>query len=388
MEWKFDFATAGSIHFGCGRIEGIADLLARVDGPVLVVHGKSAEPASQLTRRLDAAGVAWEPYPISGEPTVDTAEKGAEAARKLGAGQVAAVGGGSVMDAGKAIAALAANPGPASDYLEVVGKNLPLKCRPLPITAIPTTAGTGSEVTRNAVLGVPEGRVKVSLRSPWLLPQAAVVDPTLTLSVPPAVTAATGMDALTQVLEPALSLRANPMTDLFCEEGLRAGCDALLAAYENGQNLEARTKMAWVSLLGGLALANAGLGAVHGLAGPIGGMCAAGHGEICAALLAAVTRVNLRGATAGRGSPELVRKFEQVGQWLTGSERASAEDGVRKLQAMREALHIRGLTALGVRRGDFETIVEKAQAASSMRANPIVLRPEELMEILEEGSES
>ena len=388
MEWKFDFATAGSIHFGCGQIERITSLLAAVDGPILVVHGKNAKVVSLLTRQLDLAGLAWEPFVISGEPTVDTAAQGAEAAQKLGAGQVAAVGGGSVMDAGKAIAALATNPGPPSDYLEVVGKNLPLTCRPLPVTAIPTTAGTGSEVTRNAVLGVPDAQVKVSLRSPWLLPQAAVVDPTLTLSVPPAVTAATGMDALTQVLEPALSLRANPMTDLFCEEGLRTACDALAAAYEDGQNLGARTKMAWVSLLGGLALANAGLGAVHGLAGPIGGMCAAGHGEICAALLAAVMRVNLRCAEAGRGSPGLMRRFEQVGQWLTGSERATAEDGVRKLQALRKTLQIRGLADLGVRREDFETIIEKAQSASSMRANPVALQPEELMEILEEGSES
>ncbi len=388
MELTFNFATAGSIHFGCGQVEKIAGLLAAADGPILVVHGKNAGVVSLVTRSLEAAGLAWEPFVISGEPTVDTAAQGAEAARKLGAEQVVAVGGGSVMDAGKAVAALATNPGPPSDYLEVVGKNLPLTHHPLPVTAIPTTAGTGSEVTRNAVLGVPDARVKVSLRSPWLLPRAAVVDPTLTLGVPPAVTAATGMDALTQVLEPALSLRANPMTDLFCEEGLRVGCDALLAAYENGQNLEARTKMAWVSLLGGLALANAGLGAVHGLAGPIGGMCAAGHGEICAALLAAVIRVNLCGAAAGRGSPELVRRFEQIGKWLTGSERASAEDGVRKLQSMRKALHIRGLTDLGVRRDDFDAIVEKSQAASSMRANPIQLRPEELMEILEEGSES
>ena len=211
--------------------------------------------------------------------------QGVELARREQCDLVIAFGGGSAIDAGKAIAALLANGGELTDYLEVIGKGQPLRHPSVPFIAVPTTAGTGSEVTRNAVLASAEHQVKVSMRSPLMLPRLAVVDPELTLELPPAVTASTGLDALTQLIEPYVSIRANPLTDGFCLEGLRRVSRSLRRAYHAGRDITAREDMSLASLLGGLALANAGLGVVHGFAAPVGGMFHAPHGAICAALL-------------------------------------------------------------------------------------------------------
>jgi alcohol dehydrogenase class IV len=229
-------------------------------------------------------GITGESFPIHGEPTVDLVRHGTRLARDTGCDLVIALGGGSAIDAGKAIAALLANGGDPLDYLEVVGQAKPLSRPSAPFIAIPTTAGTGSEVTRNAVLASPEDGVKASLRSPHMLPALAVVDPELTLDLPQALTASTGLDALTQLIEPYVSNRANPMTDLYCVEGLRVAASALRRAWRDGHDLAARTDMSFASLLGGLALANAGLGAVHGFAAPLGGMFDAPHGALCATL--------------------------------------------------------------------------------------------------------
>ena len=191
---------------------------------------------------------------------------GAALFRSAGCELLIAIGGGSVIDAGKAIAALASNPGDVLDYLEVVGKGQALTNAPFPMIAVPTTAGTGSEVTRNAVLGSQEHGVKASMRSPMMLPRVAIVDPQLAVGLPPAITASTGLDALTQLIEPYVSSKANPLTDAFCLDGLRAIKGSLLRAFANGGDAAARAGMSYASLLGGLALANAGLGVVHGFA--------------------------------------------------------------------------------------------------------------------------
>jgi alcohol dehydrogenase class IV len=273
------------------------------------------------------------------------------------------------------------NPGDPLDYLEVIGRGQPLAHTPAPFIAVPTTAGTGSEVTRNAVLGSPEHQVKASLRSASMLPRLALVDPELTLGLPRTVTASTGLDALTQVIEPYVSARANAMTDLFCVEGIRTIAAALPAAYQNGNDLAARTSMAWSALLGGLALANAGLGAVHGFAAPIGGMFPAPHGAICAAVLPHAMKVNVEALRSRAPGSRALERYEEVGRLLTGRPHATADDGVRWIAETCLELEIPPLGSYGVRREHISDLVAKAGQTSSMKGNPIVLTAEELQQI-------
>ena len=282
---RFEFAAATRILFGPGTLQEVASLALGMGKRAFVVTGRSAERAAPLLEGLKEHRVESVLANVPGEPTTDLALAGVERARETQCDFVIGIGGGSVLDAGKAIAALMTNKGDLFDYLEVIGRGNPLAHPSAPYIAVPTTAGTGSEVTRNAVLASPEHQVKVSLRSPSMLPRLAVVDPELMYSMPPAVTASTGLDALTQVLEPYVSNQANPMTDGICREGLGRAARSLRRAYEDGRDAEARQDMALVSLFGGLALANAKLGAVHGFAGPLGGLFPAPHGTICARLL-------------------------------------------------------------------------------------------------------
>ncbi len=327
---------------------------------------------------LEGSGVAWTTFAVQGEPSVQDALAGVAAVRAAGCDLVISCGGGSALDAGKAIAALATNPGDVYDYLEVIGRAQPLLAPPLPFIAIPTTAGTGSEVTRNAVLSSPEHRVKVSVRSPAMLPRVALVDPELTYGVPPAVTASTGLDALTQLIEPFVSARANFMTDAICREGLRHAVRSLRRAYERGDDVDARRDMAFASLCGGLALANAGLGAVHGFAGPFGGMYDAPHGAICAALLAPVFAANVAALQARAPEHGALVRYQELAVILTERPDATPDDAVRWLQQLAAALHVPGLATYGFTLPEAPALIEKAQAASSMKANPIKLTDAEL----------
>jgi alcohol dehydrogenase class IV len=275
-----------------------------------------------------------------------------------------------------------ANPGDPLDYLEVVGRGQPLQHASAPFIAIPTTAGTGSEVTRNAVLASPQHRVKASLRASSMLPRLAVVDPELALGLPRGVTASTGLDALTQLIEPYVGVRANAMTDVFCIEGIGRAAGALPRVWENGGDRQARTGMAWASLLGGLALANAGLGAVHGFAAPVGGMWTAPHGAVCAAVLPHAMEVNVRALRQRAPESDALLRYHEVGRLLTGNPRATAEDAVQWTAEICRQLAIPPLRTYGVRPEDFAVLVEKAAKASSMKANPIVLTREELTEII------
>jgi alcohol dehydrogenase class IV len=306
-------------------------------------------------------------------------------ARQESCDLVIGLGGGSVIDTGKAIAALLTNPGEPLDYLEVIGRGQPLRRRAAPFIAIPTTAGTGSEVTRNAVLGSLEQRVKVSMRSPLMLPLLAVVDPELSLGSPPEVTASTGLDALTQSLEPYVSGRANPLTDGFCLEGLRCVRRSLQRTYRHRDDVDARTEMALASLLGGLSLANSALGIVHGFAGPIGGMFPAPHGAVCAALLPSGMAVNIRALRQRAPESKSLRRYETVARILTGKPHASPEDGVRWVSELCGELKVPPLGSYGIGEGDISTLVEKASRASSTKGNPIVLTTDELSEILVES---
>jgi alcohol dehydrogenase class IV len=320
---------------------------------------------------------------VAGEPTTDLVRNGVALARETGCDLVIGCGGGSAIDAGKAIAALLANGGDPLDYLEVIGRGQPLTRPSAPCIAIPTTAGAGAEVTRNAVLASPEHGVKVSLRSPFMLPRLAIVDPELTYSLPADVTASTGLDALTQLIEPFTSIRANPLTDALCREGMGRVARSLRRAYKDGADAAAREDMALASLLGGLALANAGLGAAHGFASVIGGMYPAPHGAVCAAFLPHVMAANLRGLRQRQPNANALARYREVAALLTGDPAASAEEGIRWVAELAHALQIPGLAAYGVTRNDFALLIEKTAVASSTKANPIVLTSNELREILD-----
>jgi alcohol dehydrogenase class IV len=282
-----------------------------------------------------------------------------------------------VLDAGKAVAMLMANGGDPLDYAEVIGKGNPVRLPSLPCVAVPTTAGAGSEATRNAVLRSREHGVKVSLRSNRMMPAVALVDPELAYGLPPAVTAATGLDALSQVMEPFVSCRANAFTDMLCREGLVRIARSLPAAFADGRDLAARTDMALGALYGGMALANAGLGAVHGFAAPLGGMFDAPHGAVCAALLAPVMEANVRA-----GGAPVRERYAEVARLVCGAADATAGDGVRWVRALTGALGIPGLRAYGVGEEHVEVLCERAAAASSMRGNPVVLDRETLRGVL------
>jgi alcohol dehydrogenase class IV len=371
----FEFATAGRIVAGPGRAAELPGVLAGLGSRVLVCTGASPARHASL---LAGLGLPAAVFPVAGEPTVELARAGVAAAREHGADVVAAIGGGSVIDLGKAAAMLLANGGDPLDYLEVVGSGRKITQPSAPCVAVPTTAGTGAEVTANAVLAVPGHRLKASLRSPLMIPRVALVDPELTVSCPPPVTAASGLDALTQCLEPFVSVRATPLTDGLAREGLRRAATGLRTAHADGADLAARTDMAMCALLGGMALANAKLGAVHGLAGVVGGTADVPHGMACAALLAPVIEANVRTLrTAAPGSAALNRRaldrYAEAAQLLTRKPGASIEDGLTWIGRTLTLLGVPGLAAFGLGPGQAGDIAAKAAGSSSMQGNPVPL---------------
>lgn len=382
---RFEFATATRIVFGAGALNDAGKLAADRGRRALVVTGKNSGRAARLCSLLRAAGVEPDVFSVAGEPSIPVVLEGVAAAKRFGADVIIGFGGGSAIDAAKAIAGLATNPGDPLDYLEVVGRNQPLSRPTLPWVAIPTTAGTGAEVTRNAVLSVPERRVKVSLRSPLLLPTVALVDPELTLDLPAEVTASSGLDALTQLIEAYVCIRANPMTDALCAESIPRVARALPLVWREPNNLAARADLALGALNSGIALANAGLGAVHGFAGPLGGMFDAPHGAICAALLAPVTRVNIAALAHRAPESSANSRYAQVGRWLAGRDSATANDGVAWIEELVTNFRIPRLRAYRVDASQSAEIVARARQASSMKANPIALTDEELSRALAEA---
>lgn len=383
MVSPFEFATAARIVFGVGVITQLGSIAAEHGRRALVVTGRDPRRAEPVLEAIRAAGLGTTLFAVTGEPSTDDAERGVAAARAANCDLVIAIGGGSPLDAGKAIAALVHNPGPAIDYLEVVGRGRPLTADPAPFIAVPTTAGTGSEVTRNAVLTAREHHVKVSLRSARMLPRAAIVDPALTLSLPPQVTADCGLDALTQLIEPLVSCKHNPITDALCRDGITRAARSLHRAFTHGDDITARSDMALASLQGGLALANAALGAVHGFAGPIGGMFpAAPHGAVCARLLPEVLRINVRALRARSPDDPALARHRELATLLTGDPSATIETGIAWIRDLVAALQVRPLAAHGLTTADLPPLVDRARRASSMRGNPIVLSDAELHEAL------
>jgi alcohol dehydrogenase class IV len=374
---RFEFAAATRIIFGEGTAATLPELAATFGARALVVTGASTSRTAALVSALSA-----ETFAVPGEPTVGLVREGARRVQDAACDVVISLGGGSAIDAGKAIAAVATNGGEPLEFLEVVGKGRALAVPPLPFIAAPTTAGTGSEVTRNAVLGSPEHGVKASLRSPLMLPRVALVDPELTYGLPPAITACTGLDALTQLIEPYVSARANPLVDAICVEGIGRVAGALSRAYHGGTDVAARRDMALASLFGGLALANAGLGVVHGLAAPLGGTWKAPHGALCAAVLPHGMAANVAALRARAPQHPALERYATIARLLTGRNQARAEDGIDWVRGLCAELNIPSLRAWGVAAADLPGVVAKAARASSMQGNPLPLTDEELLAVI------
>jgi alcohol dehydrogenase class IV len=378
----FELAVPRRVLFGPGRADELAGLLPSLGRNVLLCTGATPSRHRDLLGVVDPVAVVTVPQ----EPTVAEVRAATSEARTAGADVVVAVGGGSVLDLGKAVAVLLGNGTDPLDHLEVVGRGVPVERPAVPYVAVPTTAGTGAEATANAALRSPEHGLKASIRSRHMLAALALVDPLLTLTCPPAVTANSGLDALTQCLEPYVSPRANPASDAVAAEGLRRGARALRRAYEQGDDRETREEMALCSLFGGIALANAKLGAVHGVAGVVGGMVDAPHGAVCAALLAPVVEASLRALREREpGSPGL-RRYAEVARLLTGREGATVEDAVAWLRETVAALDVPPLGAVGLRPAQYAEVAEKAARSNSMQGNPVRLTAEELITVLHAAS--
>jgi alcohol dehydrogenase class IV len=393
----FEFATAGRVIVGAGRADELPGVVAGLGSRVLVCTGADPSRHAGLLAGLAPPAAT---FPVAGEPTIGLARAALAAAREHRADVVVAVGGGSVIDTGKAVAMLLGNGGDPVDYLEVVGAGQKFTRPAVPCVAVPTTAGTGAEVTANAVLAAPEHGLKASLRSPLMIPKVALVDPRLTVSCPPPVTAASGLDALTQCLEPFVSVRANPVADGLAREGLRRAGTGLRAAYADGGDLKAREDMAVCSLLGGMALANAKLGAVHGLAGVIGGTAEVPHGVACATLLAPVIEANVRTLRSGPPGPagppgppgptgpaadgwhaNVAGRYVEVARLLTGRGDATVDDGVAWIRDTVARLGIPGLSSFGLGPQHAGGIAAKAAKSSSMQGNPVRLTQDALKAI-------
>jgi len=379
---NFEFATAHRIIFGPGTLEAVAPYAARMGSHAFVVTGRTKQRVEPFLAQLKQHQIETVTFSISSEPTTEIVLDGVSKARRAGSDLVIGIGGGSVVDTGKVVAALLTNTGELEDYLEVIGRGQALQNVSAPYIAIPTTAGTGAEVTRNAVIGSPKHRIKVSIRSPLMLPVLAVVDPLLTLSMPASVTASTGLDALTQLIEAYTSNQANPLTDGICREGLRRAARSLRNAYHDANDIAAREDMSAASLFGGLALANAKLGAVHGFAGPLGGRFSSPHGSLCARLLPEVIEANVHALETRAPDSEALFRYQEIATIVTGDRAAKAVHGVKWIRELCQELEVPPLSQLGISRADLPLAVKDSKNASSMKGNPIPLTDDELIRVL------
>jgi alcohol dehydrogenase class IV len=380
----FEFATSNHILFGPGVVEEVPRLAREFGHRVFLVHNRSGLN-HPLFEKLKLANLDPLPYSVSGEPTIQSVRTSIDLARQAGCDLVIAMGGGSCLDTGKAVAVLLSNPGDLGDYLEIVGSRRAFENPAVPFIAIPTTAGTGSEVTRNAVISIPDQHLKVSLRSPFMLPFQAIVDPELTYGLPPDITAETGLDALTQLIEPFLCIAPTPLTDAVCRDGIPRIARSLLAAYKYGRDIKAREDMSLASLFGGMALANARLGAVHGLASPIGGMIPAPHGAICARLLPFVMKTNLNALRLRQPDSQVLNRYGELASLVTGGSSTIPEDGITWIWNLCHALNIRPLAEFGLKISSFQDIVLQSQKANSMKGNSVLLTDRELTVVLEQA---
>lgn len=380
---QFEFSTPTRIIFGSGKLDSIGSLVTNFGERVLVISGAPAAISSRLIGLLEQVEITYSSVQVGNEPTVDDIRSILDIARQTPIDVIIGIGGGSALDVSKAISALLTNPGDISDYLEVIGTNKPLINPSVPLITIPTTAGTGAEVTRNAVIGSPAHHVKVSLRSPHLLPRIALVDPVLTLTLLPLITATTGLDALTQLIEPFTCISPNPLTDALCVEAIQRVANSLYKAFDHGDNLAAREDMSLAAMFSGLALANARLGAVHGLAGPIGGEIPAPHGSICAALLPHVMSANISALQARSPEHPALEHYSVISRLLSDDPSASVEAGIQWVKGFCAHAGVHPLSSYGMTEALFPKIIDKAYKSSSMKGNALTLSVSELRTILQ-----
>jgi alcohol dehydrogenase class IV len=388
----FEFAITPLIVFGSGTLARLGELAARLGRRAYLVTGRSALARAGTTERIEEllrarrVSVASR-QAVGGEPDTTVVDQGCRSAREAGCDLVVGVGGGSVLDAAKAIAGLLTNGGEALDYLEVVGRGRKLERPAAPFVAVPTTAGTGSEVTKNAVLADPATGTKASIRHEHLLPRVALLDPELTRTLPPEVTAGSGLDALIQLVEPYVSRRDHPLIDALALPGIRRAASALPRAYADGNDAEARADMMLAANWSGMALAHCGLGAAHAFSGPLGGSFPIAHGMACAATIPYVISANLRVAERTPGGDRTIRRYAEVARAMGLREgRTEIETargaGERMWELCRE-MKVPTLGAIGVTREAFPDLVRRAMRTSSMKANPVDLGEEDLIWILE-----
>jgi alcohol dehydrogenase class IV len=379
---RFEFSTVTKIIFGMGVFNEVVTFASEMGNRVFVVTSEFKEHSDILLDKLVKMNIKSVAFPVTDEPTIEIIKQGVNIARGSDCDIVISIGGGSVIDTGKAIAAFLTNTDEITDYLEVIGKGKPLTNTSVPFIAIPTTAGTGSEVTSNSVLSLLELKVKVSIRSPLLLPRIAIIDPLLTCSMPPSLTATTGIDALTQLIEAFISNKANPMTDPLCMDGINRAARFLKHAFFNGDDLEARENMALASLFSGIALSNAKLGAVHGIAGALGGILPIPHGLICANLLLPVLETNIKALRSRNPDSIVLNRLKEISIIMTGKPNAEVDESITWIKDLTNDLNIPKLSKFGLKEEMFSVIVEKSQKSSSMKGNPIQLTDGEITEIL------
>ncbi len=382
---RFEFATAKWIIFGDGSAEKIPDNALNLGEKPLIVTGKNQNRCKFLLDDFTKKKIKFETFSVNGEPTTNVVTECLKLASRSKTDVIIGIGGGSAIDTGKAVSALVTNGGDLFDYLEVIGRGKPIKNPTIPFIAVPTTAGTGTEVTKNAVIKSNEHSVKVSLRSPFMLPDIAILDPVLTYSMPKEVTASTGLDAFTQVIEPYVSIKANMLTDAICKEGIKRISRSLLKAFNNPTEAKAREDMCIGSLFGGIALANAKLGAVHGFAGPMGGMIGAPHGVVCGILLPYVIKANIKALEERKPSSVVFKKYEKIARIVTKNEKAKPKDLIQWTDELYEKLNMPHLSEVDLKEEQIEELIGKAKISNSMQGNPIVLTDEELRGIIKDA---
>jgi alcohol dehydrogenase class IV len=379
---RLDLALPADVRFGAGRVSEVPDALAAFGASrVLVVTGRSTSRVDAIRSTLTEAGISSSAFGVAAEPSIEQVREAVAVVGEAGCDAVLGFGGGSALDVAKAVAVLAPSGTDPLDHLEVIGGGRPIERPGLPCVAVPTTAGTGSEVTRNSVLS--GDGVKASLRSQLMLPKVAVIDPDLLVGVPAQTIAASGMDALSQLIEPLLSQRANPFTDALARDGIRRSARSLRRAYHEGmRDPDVREDLALASLFSGICLANSGLGVVHGIAAAAGARLSAPHGAVCAAVLAAAMELNLRALRDRAPDHPALARMGEVATLLTGQPDASPEDAITWLESLTTALSVPGLASYRLEHNEIDAVVAATQKASSMRGNPVQLSDEEVSEIL------
>jgi alcohol dehydrogenase class IV len=386
MVKAFQFSRLPKIYFKCGILSELTSFLGQYGNNAVIVTGKKSFIGSSFAEKLFSdfkrKSIDYTVISIAGEPSPEIIDEAVKELRDEDFKVIIGIGGGSVIDAGKAISAMMRIPDSITDYLEVVG-NKEHPGTKLPFIAIPTTSGTGSEATKNAVISrTGENGFKRSLRHDNFIPDIALIDPELTLDCPKEITAASGMDCFTQLTEAYLSVKSNQYTDSLALEGLREIKNSLLASYSEGKDIEARAGMSFAALTSGICLANAGLGAVHGFASSIGGMYEIPHGLICGTLMASGNEINVRELRRQEDNQQALKKYAVLGELFSDKKGKSddyyTDSFIGYLQSMTVSLNLPKLSQYGVKEKDLKSICKNTE----IKNNPVKLTPEDLEDIL------